>query len=136
MAPLAGDWTVRTDHWLYGLFQSVPDLITIARHADQGYTALKPSTHSAVALNIRNAEADDLAREVASLAGETKTLAVIVALKERRQRLQQQVQAASRAQANLVQLLDQIGLCCASRATRDSRSAEAILGYDASGLPS
>ncbi len=29
MAPLAGDWTVRTDHWFYGLFQSAPDLITL-----------------------------------------------------------------------------------------------------------
>jgi predicted transposase YdaD len=29
VAPVAGDWTVRTDHWFYGLFQSVPDLITL-----------------------------------------------------------------------------------------------------------
>lgn len=107
-----------------------------AHHGGFGYTKCKSSTHPAVALNIRNAEADRLAAEVASLAGETKTLAVIVALKERRQRLQQQVQAASRAQASLVQQLDQIGLCCAARAISDSRSAEAILGYDATGLPS
>jgi antitoxin VapB len=89
-----------------------------------------------VALNIRNAEADRLAAEVASLTGETKTLAVIVALKERRQRLQQQGQAASKVQASLVNQLDQIGLRCAARAIRDSRTADAILGYDATGLPS
>ena len=89
-----------------------------------------------MALNIRNAEADRLAAEVASLAGETKTLAVIVALKERRQRLQQQGQAASRVQASLVNQLDQIGLRCAARAIRDSRTADSILGYDATGLPS
>ncbi len=87
-------------------------------------------------LNIRNAEADSLAAEVASLAGETKTEAVIVALKERRQRLQQQGQVASRVQASLVDQLDQIGLRCAARAIRDTRSADAILGYDATGLPS
>jgi predicted transposase YdaD len=29
MAPAVGDWTVRTDHWFYGLFQSVPDLIAL-----------------------------------------------------------------------------------------------------------
>jgi predicted transposase YdaD len=29
LAPVAGDWTVKTDHWFYGLFQSVPDLITL-----------------------------------------------------------------------------------------------------------
>ena len=89
-----------------------------------------------MALNIRNTEADSLAAEVASLAGETKTLAVIVALKERRQRLQLQAQAASTVQASLAQQLDQIGLRCAGRPIRDSRPAEAILGYDATGLPS
>ena len=101
-----------------------------------GYTMPKLSTRSPVALNIRNAEADSLAAEVASLAGETKTQAVIVALKERRQRLRQQGQVASRVQASLVHQLDQIGLRCAARAIRDTRSADVILGYDATGLPS
>lgn len=101
-----------------------------------GYTDLRLSTHPAVALNIRNAEADSLAAEVASLAGETKTDAVIVALKERLQRLQHQGQVASRYQASLVHQLDQIGLRCAARAIQDSRSADDILGYDATGLPS
>ncbi|WP_304623076.1 type II toxin-antitoxin system VapB family antitoxin [Synechococcus sp. BMK-MC-1] len=40
-----------------------------------------------MALNIRNPEADRLAAQVACLAGETKTDAVILALKERLQRL-------------------------------------------------
>ena len=92
------------------------------------------STHPVVALNIRSAEADSLATEVASLAGETKTHAVIVALKERRQRLQQQAQAASQVQAGLVHQLDQLGLRCAARAINDSRTADEILGYDRSGL--
>lgn len=113
-----------------------PDLITISSHAGCGYTGSSLTTQSAVALNIRNAEADSLAAEVASLAGETKTHAVIVALKERRQRLQRQAQAASRLQASLVHQLDQIALRCAARAIHDSRSADAILGYDATGLPS
>ena len=29
MAPPIGSWAVKTDHWFYGLFQSVPDLITL-----------------------------------------------------------------------------------------------------------
>jgi predicted transposase YdaD len=29
MAPAVGGWAVKTDHWFYGLFQSVPDLITL-----------------------------------------------------------------------------------------------------------
>lgn len=101
-----------------------------------GYTLNSLSTHPVVALNIRNAEADSLATEVAALAGETKTHAVIVALKERRQRLQQQAEAASQVQASLVHQLDQIGLRCAARAIHDSRTADEILGYDATGLPS
>jgi len=40
-----------------------------------------------MALNIKDAETERLAAEVANLAGETKTRAVKVALEERRQRL-------------------------------------------------
>lgn len=42
-----------------------------------------------MALNIKNAEAERLAAEVAELAGESKTQAVTVALRERRERLRQ-----------------------------------------------
>ena len=89
-----------------------------------------------MALNIRNAEADILAAEVASLAGETKTDAVILALKERLQRLQRQRQVACGHQASLVNQLNQIALRCAARATQDDRPADEILGYDVNGLPS
>lgn len=41
-----------------------------------------------MALNIKNPETERLAAEVAELAGESKTQAVTVALRERRQRLQ------------------------------------------------
>jgi antitoxin VapB len=40
-----------------------------------------------MALNIKDAETEQLAGEVAALAGETKTRAVKVALQERRERL-------------------------------------------------
>ena len=40
-----------------------------------------------MALNIKNAETEQLAAEVAALAGESKTEAVKVALRERRERL-------------------------------------------------
>lgn len=40
-----------------------------------------------MALNIKNAETEALAAEVARLAGETKTAAITTALRERRQRL-------------------------------------------------
>jgi antitoxin VapB len=44
-----------------------------------------------MALNIKNAQVEDLATEVAELAGETKTEAIRRALEERRQRLSFQV---------------------------------------------
>ena len=51
---------------------------------------------SAVALNIKNAEVERLADEVARLAGETKTEAVRRALAERRQRLALRVDPGDR----------------------------------------
>lgn len=89
-----------------------------------------------LALNIRNPEANRLAAEVAALAGESKTDAVIQALQERLQRLRSQQAAQPDARTLLVNRLDQIALRCAARPIRDQRSAEQILGYDASGLPS
>ena len=50
-----------------------------------------------MALNIKNAQVEDLATEVAELAGETKTEAIRRALEERRQRLSFQVVRESRA---------------------------------------
>lgn len=88
-----------------------------------------------MALNIRNEEANRLAAQVASLAGETKTDAVILALKERLQRLQHQRQTAAHQQASHIERLDQIALRSAARPVGDHRSAEEILGYDAMGLP-
>lgn len=57
-----------------------------------------------MALNIKNAEAEALATEVAHLTGETKTAAITTALKERRQRLLLAGQGIKRGQL-LEQLL-------------------------------
>lgn len=88
-----------------------------------------------MALNIRNPEANRLAAEVAALAGETKTDAVILALQERLQRLRCRQAARPDAQVLLARRLDEIALRCAARPMRDQRTAEQILGYDAHGLP-
>jgi antitoxin VapB len=89
-----------------------------------------------VALNIRNPEASRLAAEVAALAGESKTEAVIQALQERLQRLRRQREDRPDAQELLADRLDQIALRCAARPRRDARTVEQILGYDSHGLPS
>ena len=49
-----------------------------------------------VALNIKNAEVERLAEEIARLTGESKTEAVRRALSERRQRLAHRIDAADR----------------------------------------
>lgn len=89
-----------------------------------------------MALNIRNPEAGRLAAEVAVLAGESKTVAVILALEERLQRLRRQQATLPDAQKLLASRLDQIALSCAARPMRDQRTSEQILGYDDRGLPS
>lgn len=89
-----------------------------------------------MALNIRNPEANRLAAELAGLAGESKTDAVILALQERLQRLRRQQAARPDAQALHADRIDQISLRYASSPIRDTRSSEQILGYNAQGLPS
>jgi antitoxin VapB len=83
-----------------------------------------------MALNIRNAQAEQLAAEVARLAGETKTEAVTVALRERLARLQRR-----RGGRRLADEFDEIALHCSSLPVRDARPADEILGYDEHGLP-
>lgn len=83
-----------------------------------------------MALNIRNAEAEQLAEALATLTGETKTEAVTQALRDRLRRLRRE-----RARRRLADELDAIALHCAGLPVQDPRSADDILGYDEHGLP-
>jgi len=82
-----------------------------------------------MALNIRNAETEQLADTLASLTGETKTEAVKIALRDRLERLHRE-----RVERRLADELDEIALRCACRPVRDARSADEILGYGETGL--
>ncbi len=84
-----------------------------------------------MALNIRNRETEELAQELASLTGETKTEAVRRALRDQLVRLQRE-----RKGRRLAHELDEIALRCASLPVLDPRPADEILGYDENGLPS
>ncbi len=84
-----------------------------------------------MALNIKNRETEELAQELASLTGETKTEAVRRALRDQLVRLQRE-----RKGRRLADELDEIALRCASLPVLDPRPAEEILGYDENGLPS
>ena len=82
-----------------------------------------------MSLNIKSAEADRLVEALSNLTGESKTQAVIEALRERleRQRLQ-------RDRTSLVSDLLSIGERCAGYGRRDSRDHGEFL-YDEHGLP-
>lgn len=83
-----------------------------------------------MALSIKHAEAERLARELAARTGETITEAVLVALRERLRR-EQGRSTISRLKDDLLE----IGRRCAALPDLDSRTAEEILGYDETGLP-
>jgi antitoxin VapB len=83
-----------------------------------------------VALNIRNSEAERLADELARRTGETKTTAVIKALRDRLARVRRQ-----RPRRRLADDLNDIAERCAQLPVLDDRPADEILGYDDRGLP-
>lgn len=82
-----------------------------------------------MALNIRNKEAEALAAEVARRTGETKTEAVINALKERLARVKR-----LRPRRKLSEDLAEIAERFDTLPVLDSRDADEILGYDQHGL--
>ena len=84
-----------------------------------------------MALNIRNSKTEQLVETVAELTGETKIMAVTVALEERLERIQRE-----RSGRSLVDELNEIALSCASLPVLDDRSEDEIMGYNEDGLPS
>jgi antitoxin VapB len=74
-----------------------------------------------MALNIRNAEAERLATELARRTGESKTEAVIRALRERLSRVRRE-----RTKRRLADDLNEIALHCASLPELDARSAHGL----------
>ena len=82
-----------------------------------------------MALSIKDPEADRLARAVARETGETLTAAVVQSLRERLARVRR-----PRARALSGELLE-IARRCAALPVRDSRTSDAIVGYDEDGLP-
>jgi antitoxin VapB len=83
-----------------------------------------------MALSLKDAETDRLAREVAKLTGESLTEAVRKALAER---LERERRKRGRTKS-LAERLDEIALRCASLPTYDTRSPDEIIGYDDKGM--
>jgi antitoxin VapB len=81
-----------------------------------------------MALNIRNREAEKLAKELSALTGESKTEAVVKSLRDRLEVVRR------RRRRRIVERLDEIARHCASLPVIDSRTPEEML-YDERGLP-
>jgi antitoxin VapB len=83
-----------------------------------------------VALNIKSPEAHRLARELAELTGESMSAAVVVAVRERRDRV---LNARS---GGLAERMLEIGRDCARRLPESERTIDhGELLYDENGLP-
>jgi antitoxin VapB len=85
-----------------------------------------------MALSFKDKETDSLARQVASLTGETLTEAVRGALRERLRHEQMRRGEGP----ELAKALAEIARRCAALPALDSRSEDEILGYDENGIPS
>jgi antitoxin VapB len=88
------------------------------------------ATRKEVPLNIRNPEAEELAAELAKQTGETKTEAVIKALRDRLDRVRRE-----RSKRRLQDVLEEIAEHAAKLPELDPRSPDEIIGYDENGLP-
>jgi antitoxin VapB len=83
-------------------------------------------------ISIKAPEADRLARQLAATTGETITVAVIVAMRERLAREERKRHNNRSLAAELME----IGRHCSSLPVLDPRTSDEILGYDENGLPS
>lgn len=84
----------------------------------------------AMAMSIKSAEVERLAREISARTGESMTGAIQKALEERLERLK-----LDRRKQILVAQLEEILNRVDRLPIRDSRSPDEILGYDEHGLP-
>ena len=84
-----------------------------------------------MALSIKDAETDRLARKLAKVTGESLTSAIRRALTEQLKR-----ESRGRRGQSLAVRLVEIGKQCAALRVEDELSADVIIGYDDRGLPS
>jgi antitoxin VapB len=81
-------------------------------------------------MSIKNSEAEELARKLANVTGESLTGAIVTALRERLDRVERRS-----LQLSLADELEAIALRAAALPLNDRRSPEDIIGYDENGLP-
>lgn len=85
-----------------------------------------------MALSIKMPEADRLARRLAATTGETITIAVLQALREKLEREERKKEGKHQMIADLMAIADH----CASLPALNNRTEDEIMGWDENGLPS
>ncbi|HUD73585.1 MAG TPA: type II toxin-antitoxin system VapB family antitoxin [Terracidiphilus sp.] len=83
-------------------------------------------------LSIKMPEADRLARRLAETTGETISLAVLLAIRERLERVERKREEKQALIADLMAIAHH----CASLPVLDTRTEDEIMGWDENGLPS
>jgi antitoxin VapB len=83
-----------------------------------------------MALSIRNAKAEKLARELAAESGENITQAITRSLEERLQRLRGRSTAIDLAEEIMI-----ISKRCSEIPDQDQRTSDEIMGYGPTGVP-
>ena len=83
-------------------------------------------------ISIKAPEADRLARQLAAATGETITVAVTIALRERLAREERKRESKRLLLADIMAIADH----CASLPVLDTRTEDEIMGWDENGLPS
>lgn len=81
-------------------------------------------------ITIKNDQTERIARQLADLTGESLTDAIRLSVAERLDRL-----TRHRAGLSLAGEINEIGLRCSRRPVVSTLSADEILGYDESGIP-
>ena len=82
-------------------------------------------------LSIKMPEADRLARRLAETTGETISLAVLLAIRERLERVERKREEKQALIADLMAIAHH----CASLPVLDTRTEDEIMGWDENGLP-
>jgi antitoxin VapB len=85
-----------------------------------------------MALSIKMPEVDRLARHLAKTTGETITIAVLLALRERLEREERKKEGKRQLIADLMAIADH----CASLPVLNNLTEDEIMGWDENGLPS
>ena len=83
-------------------------------------------------ISIKSPEADRLARQLAAATGETITVAVTIAMRERLAREERKRESKRLLLADIMAIADH----CASLPVLDTRTEDEIMGWDENGLPS